>query len=139
LILGAKICLAATHLFARYAILLTSFRALEMLGKRKRASAVLHRKHLGDDTDAQIDRQDLIRKVFEARFHPLPVEPDQKTPELLEEDSGSDEFESEESTWEGFSDNRDSPPSVEVVTYNSPSTGQDNDPVSPHFKSFMVS
>jgi hypothetical protein len=109
-----------------------------MLGKRKRASAVVHRKHLDDDMDAQMDRQDLIRKVFEARFQPLSVEADQKTPELQGRNSENDEFVSEESTWEGFSDSGDLFPSVEVVTYAS-STAQDDDPVRPHFKSFMAS
>jgi hypothetical protein len=110
-----------------------------MLGKRKRASAVVHKKHLDDNMDARLDRQDLLRKVFEARFQPLSVEADQKTPELQEGDSGSDEFVSEESTWEGFSDSGDFPPSVEVVTYASSSTPQDDDPVRPHSRSFMAS
>lgn len=112
----------------------------KMLGKRKRVSAVVHRKAVADKAEEKLDGSNPFKQYFEASFQPLPVE-DASTQTLLEEDPGSDESTaSEDSTWEGFSDITDgNPPPIEVVNHATSSAAIEDDPLRPNFRSFMAS
>ncbi|OJD14093.1 hypothetical protein AJ78_05539 [Emergomyces pasteurianus Ep9510] len=85
-----------------------------MLGKRKRDVAVVTRR-IHDEADSDLrnpssspadEAQDLLRKVFEARFGPVEalVKPIVATPE---EPSHSSSAEGEDDEWEGLSDDGD--------------------------------
>ena len=108
-----------------------------MLGKRKRDKTVIRRKETEQDSDSGTDHQQLFRHYFETRFNPLP-EPESHTSSLLEEDA-SEEVDSQESEWEGFSEyNDDSPPIVEVVEHSKPTVTDLDFTRRTQLKAFMV-
>ena len=102
-----------------------------MLGKRKRncyaRTCVTARSR--EVSENQKDHRQLFRQYFESRFEPL-SETEVPTPSLIEE-SDLEDSESEESEWQGFSEDRQrSSPSIEVVEHGNPSMSDDSDDVS---------
>ena len=108
-----------------------------MLGKRKRDKTVTRRNETEQDSDSGTDHQQLFRHYFESRFDPLP-ETESQTPSLSEE-AASEETDSHESEWEGFSeDHDDSPPIVEVVEHSKPTVTDLDFTRRSQLRSFMV-
>ena len=107
-----------------------------MLGKRKRDGVVLRRGLSPHDTDNST-HQLLFQHYFESRFQPLPKS-ETEVIHNIEEVSGNDSSDLEESEWEGLSETGTSP-EVEVVEHGI-STGQiSNDVERPASRAFMAS
>lgn len=119
-----------------------------MLGKRKRDVVVVTRQIRQEDSDIQSlspsadEKQDILRKVFEARFGPVEalVKPIARSPE---EPSHLSLAEGNDDEWEGLSDQVDNAasdehPSAEVVEHTTSWNSAKDMLDKPARKAFMV-
>ena len=108
-----------------------------MLGKRKREIVLMRGRKEEESTESQSDHHQLFRQYFESRFEPLPEE-EAQTPCLIDE-SDRDSDDSEESEWEGFSEEEHTSPAVQVVEHAKPATADSDDVQRSELKAFMAS
>jgi hypothetical protein len=111
------------------------------LGKRKRECIVIRKEE--PVANPEYDRsthQDLFKEYFESRFQPLPEE-QLESGQVSREDSvdKNDDSSSEESDWEGLSDDGPTSPMIQIVDHGSLAYTQTSDNSSVEQKSFMVS
>lgn len=110
-----------------------------MPGKRKREVIPLRRANVEEPAETPTEHQKLFRRYFESRFEPL-SEVNIRTPSLLDA-SESVDSDAEDSEWEGFPEDGNSLPKVEVVELSKPGNGlpESDDIERSELKSFMVS
>lgn len=106
--------------------------------KRKRATAVARRESQSDEYVGPTAGYDTLRQHFEAMFEPLPQSAGQLN-NNVQAGEGTDEA-SEESDWDGLSDDDHAPvPVVQVVEHMKHEDSLDGGSQANEYKAFMVS
>jgi hypothetical protein len=92
-----------------------------------------------DTSTNESDHQDLFKKYFESRFEPLAEPKPEFSSPVEDPESEKDDGGSEESEWEGLSENTPQSPAVQVVVHSKHTMAESDDLTLSEYRSFMAS